>query len=328
MASFTQQISYNITMTSLDLEIIVQAFAHYNLGTIQGMPLQIKGDIDLNYKIQTSTNSYLLKYIVDPSTLKHFELLGSLHQYLIKKEIKVPLIYPTKMGGYVHNSFILYEFKEGTAQKEWSRDEMISLTEEFTKMLVAMRSHHVPNFIKNKDDTFVRGGNIHYCLTVFRPRIHELPCPEDIRTDIILIIETLHQQYSDFESLPKFLIDGDLNETNALFKNNQCTAIIDLSLSYEPVVYALGVMCYWFAFPWWTTEFNRERYELIQKIFLTIIPLSPLEKKLLPYMVMRRSMMDIMTTLQKFWSETARVPFPEQRLRDQIRRNSEIMNIV
>ncbi len=315
-------------MTSLNLHTIAQAFARYNLGTIQGEPQQIKGDIDLNYKIQTATQSYLLKYIIVPSTIKHFEFLGSLHQYLIKKEIKVPKIYPTPNGAFIENSFILYEFKEGGSQKEWTTEEIISLTTEFARMLLAMREYHVPNFIKNKDDTYVRGGSIQYCYTVFRPQIQKLPCSDYLRSDIIQIIDTLYKQYSEFETLPKFLIDGDLNESNVLFKNNQCSAIIDLSLSYEPIVYALGVACYWFALPWWTQEFNIDRYELIQKTFQSIIPFSLLERKLLPYMIMRRSMMDIMSTLQKFWNETARVTFPEKRLIDQIRRNSEIKKIL
>lgn len=315
-------------MHSIDPETISQAFASYKLGSIKGEMQQIKGDVDLNYQINTETGSYLLKYIVDPSTLKQFEFLGTLHEYLRKKEVPVPKIFKTQGGSYVSNSFILYEFIDGKIEREWSDKEIISMTQAFAKMLRAMGEHHIPNFIKNKDDKYVRGGNIQYCYRIFRPLILKLDCPDDIKMPIVHLIDTLYEKYTAFESLPKSLINGDLNEMNALFKDGNCAAIIDLSLSYDPIVYSLGVTCYWFAFPWWEPKFNMERLAIMIETFEKTIPLSPLEKELLPYMIMRRSMMDIMITLQFYWSQTARVPVPESRLKEQIERNNTIMNLI
>lgn len=315
-------------MQSLDFETLTQAFAAYKLGAIKGDPQQIKGDVDLNYRIDTDTASYLLKYIVDSSTIKQFEFLGTLHEYLRKKELPVAKIYKTQAGTYVDNAFILYEFIDGKAEREWSDKEIISMTDAFARMHRVMGQHHIPNFIRNKDDMYVRGGNIQYCYRIFRPFIQTLDCADEVKKPIIQLIDTLNGKYKVFETLPKSLINGDLNEMNALFKEGNCAAIIDLTLSYDPVVYALGATCYWFAFPWWEPAFNNEWYALIIETFEKIIPLSPVEKELLPYMILRRSLMDIMVTLQIYWNKTGRVPVPEDRLKEQIERNNTIMNLI
>jgi len=88
---------------------------------------------------------------------------------------------------------------------------------------------------------------------------------------------------------------------NALFKDGENVGIIDFALSYDPAVYDLGEFSYWIAFPWGTKKFNNGRFKLIVDTFQKNISLSALEIKLLPYMVLRRSMMDIMLTLQYYW---------------------------
>jgi len=85
-----------------------------------------------------------------------------------------------------------------------------------------------PDLIKNKNDKYIKGGDISYCHSYFKPKIHKL----------------------------------NLNEANALFRRGRNVEIIDLVLSYDPLIYDLGEFCYWFAFPWWTREFNDRYYSL------------------------------------------------------------------
>lgn len=315
-------------MDFLTDEEIYQAFSRYDLGTVKSKPEYIKGDVNLNYKIVTNKNMYLLKYIVDSSTISQFELLGSLHDYLRSKDVVVPKIYKTKNETYVENSFILFSFIDGTSKKDWTDLEIVSLVINFTKLLISLRNYPTPNLIQDKDDKYIKGGNIKYCYNFFKPQIYRLSTPDVIKNSIVEIIDLLNGIFSEFNTLPKQLIHGDLNEMNALFKDGKNVAIIDLALSYDPLVYDLGVFCYWYAFPWWTRQFNYARYKLIFNTFQENIPLSPIEMKLLPYMIVRRSMMDIMLTLQYYWSNSNKVNFPEERLIDQIERNNTILDLI
>lgn len=315
-------------MTDLTNETILQAFSLYDLGNVQIKPQFIQGDVDLNYKIITENNAYLLKYIVDASSLTQFEFLGSLHEYLKSKGIVVPKVYKTKNNTYVGNSFILYEFIDGIAKREWTDTEIISLVTNFTKLLLALKKYPVPDVIKNKNDQYIKGGNIEYCYEIFKPHVAVLPISNEIKMPIIETIDKLHGIFPDFKQLPKQLIHGDLNESNALFKNGKNVGIIDLALSYDPLIYDLGEFCYWIAFPWWTKKFNQDRFKLIVDTFQRNIPLSSIELKLLPYMVLRRSMMDIMITLQYYWSNKEKVNVPEKRLKEQIERNTKILDLI
>src|SRR3989338_8580177 len=96
--------------TQLSNNTALKAFSQYNLGEPTNTPQFIKGDVDINYKIITKDNTYLLKYIVEPSHIPQFKFLGKLHEYLRSKNVVVPKIYKTKNDKYVIESFILYQF--------------------------------------------------------------------------------------------------------------------------------------------------------------------------------------------------------------------------
>ncbi len=313
----------------LDFQIVFTAFSKYNLGDIKEEHQQIKGDVDINYKITATSGNYLLKYIKNKENIPQFEMLAHLHEYLRKKGVPVPKIYKTENGNYIEDDFILYEFIEGHTKEqtmeEWSKEEMISLVSNFAKMLIALKDYKVPDFVKNKSDKYILGSDIKYCYGVLKPKVIQLPTSDEIKNSIIKTIDLLYSKLFDFEKLPKFLIHGDLNEMNAIFMDGKNVGIIDFGIAYEPIVYDLGEFCYWFTMPWWTEEFDRERYNLILVIFENFLPLSPLEKELLPYMILRRGMMDLMLTLYRYWSE-ANVSIPEGRLRLLIKRNNKIIS--
>ncbi len=312
----------------LSFQTIADAFAYYDLGTIKEEHLQIGGDQDINYKISATSGIYLLKLIVSDLKIPQFEFLGDLHKYLLGKGIPVPIIYKTKNDKYVENNFILYEFIDGeikdTASGGWTIEEITSLTSNFAKMLALMQKYETPDYIKNKSDKYTRGSDIKYCHNILKPKITEIPMAKETKEMIVKTIDFLYSRLHDFEKLPKFLIHGDLNESNAIFRDNKNVGIIDFGIAYDPIVYDLGVFCYWFSIPWWTEEFNRERYNLIIETFEKIFPLSKSEKDLLPYMVLRRGMMDVILTLQWYW-ETPNESIPEQRLSLLAKRNSIII---
>lgn len=313
----------------LDSQTIVDTFNRYGLGSIQEGYHQIKGDVDINYKIHTQDGVFLLKYIINKKNIPQFEFLGDLHEYLKSKGMPVPKIYKTKNGKYVENNFILYEFIEGEIKEEtggvWISEEITSLSSNFANLLLVMREYEIPEFIKNKSDKYTKGSDIKYCHDELKEKILKLPTTFEIKDNIVRIINLLYSKLVDFEKLPKFLIHGDLNESNAIFKDNKNVGIIDFGIGYDPIVYDLGVFLYWFSMPWWIEEFNRERYDLICETFEEILPLSVLEKELLPYMVLRRGLMDIMLTLEWYWGESD-VPVPEKRLKLLIKRNNKIIS--
>jgi Ser/Thr protein kinase RdoA (MazF antagonist) len=310
-----------------DFETISTAFSKYNLGVIKEEHQQIKGDVDINYKITATSGIYLLKYIENKINIPQFEMLGHLHEYLREKGILVPKIYKNKNGNYLEDDFILYEFIDGETKEEWSKKEMVSLVSNFAKMLIVLKDYAVPDFVKNKNDKYVKGSDLKYCHDVFRPQVLKLSCSDEIKIPIIKIIDLMYSKLSDFEKLPKFLTHGDLNEMNAIFKDGTNVAIIDFGIGYDPTVYDLGEFCYWFCMPLWGEEFNNERYNLILKTFNNFLPLSNTEKELLPYMILRRGMMDLMLTLQWYWANPDK-DIPEKRLALLIKRNNKIINLI
>ena len=310
------------------LEVIRNAFARYGFGEIIEDPVEIRGDVDLNYIITADTGKYFLKKIINTPAISQFEFLGSLYTCLKKKDIPVPIIFKTRTGNYVEESFILYEYIDGIQRRDWSRGEMVSLVTNFAKMHEALRGQEVPDFIKNKDDKYIRGGSIQYCHEVFRSKILELQCSAEIKDSIIKSLDMLWDRFPEIESLPKYIIHGDLNEMNALFKDNKNIGIVDFGLSYDPFVYDLGVFCYWFAYPWTSSEINIDRLGIIVDTYESVIPLSNLGRELLPYMMLRRSIMDIMLALQWYWNGDPTVHLPEITLERKIKHNNKIVEYI
>lgn len=303
------------------------AFSKYNLGKIVGDPTPIKGDVDLNYKISTDDNrAYFLKHIVNKQNVEQFEFLGSLHEILREHDIPVPKIYKTNRDKYVEDFCILYEFIDGERKVDWTKEEIISLVQNFARMHKVLKEVSVPEFIKKKNDKYIKGGGIEFCHSVFKPQIQQLPIASDLKDFISFLIDLLYGKLSEFERLPKFLIHGDLNEMNALFKDNQNVGIVDFGISYDPFVYDLGEFCYWFCFHFGMEEFNKERYELIVKTYEEVNPLSQVEKDLLPYMVLRRHMMDIMLLLQWYWDNEDSKNMPLDSLVKKNIRTQKILN--
>jgi Ser/Thr protein kinase RdoA (MazF antagonist) len=310
---------------SLDLKTITDLFSQFDKGEILAPPQQFKGDVDLNYKIVADSGIYLLKYIVNIHALEQFEFFGTLHDYLHDHGIRVPLFYTSRSGSYVSNNTVLMQFIDGAVVKEWNEKQIASLVDHFAAMLLVLKDYPVPDFVKNKDDKYIRGSHLEYCYEVYRPRILKLSGPDDVLKDVVMVIDMLYSIRDDFNALPKQIIHGDLNEMNALFRGDENVAIIDFGLSYNPVVYDLGVHLYWYALPWWSHEFQTERYNLILERFTKQIPLSSTELRLLPYMMLRRGMMDLMLTLEWYWAQPEETELPTNRLRELTERNATIM---
>lgn len=305
-------------------EDIESAISKYNLGKITSELNEISGDIDINYKIYLDNKPYLLKKIINVYNLPQFEILGDVHEYLISKNLPFPKIFKTKNGEYVENNFILYEFLDGEKKTEWTDEEIISLTSNFTCMIIALMEYPTPEFIKNKSDKYIKSYDLDSLYTTYKPLISELPINQNVKDSIIQTIDILHSKIKDFNSLPKYFIHGDVNESNTLFRNGKNVGIIDIGGSYDPIVYELAEFLYWFTLPNWSVNINKNRFELITKTFEKIKPLSALEKELIPYMMLRRGIMDVMLTLPFFRSKDK--PIPEKRLGLLTSRNNKIID--
>lgn len=181
----------------------------------------------------------MLKYIVNPDHIQKFEFLGTLYEYLNSKNIPVPKLCRTRQGNVVEDSFILYGYIEGSDQRERDDLEVVSLVNNFVKLLLILKEYAVPDFVKYNDDKYIKGYDFTYCHDVFRPKILQLDMPEDIKNSIVETIDILYTKLPDFEKLPKQLVHGDLNEMNAIFKDGVNVGIIDFGLSYDPMIYDL-----------------------------------------------------------------------------------------
>jgi Ser/Thr protein kinase RdoA (MazF antagonist) len=307
---------------------ILDVCRKYDIGEINPEIKLLYGDVDVNYKITTNKGAYLLKSITNKEDIKKFEFLAELYTHLLSKNIPVPDVLKSTDGNYVEDSYILYKFIEGEDKRDWNDEEIISLVQNFSKMLQSTKDYDIPDILKNRVSKYKKGSDMAYCHEVFKPMILNLDCSESIKDPIIEVIDIMHSKLADFESLPKQLIDGDLNEMNAIFKDNKNVGIIDIGMGYDPLIYDLGEFCYWFCFHFGMKEFNVERYKLIVKTFEETIPLSPLEKEILPYMILRRHMMDIMLALQWYWDREGTAPIPENALNVKNLRSKKILEFI
>ena len=98
----------------------------------------------------------MLKYITNPKHIQKFEFLGSVYESLRIKGIPVPKVYITPNDTYVEDSFILYGYIEGETKKDWSDNEIVSLVNNFAKLLLSLKDYTVPDFVKNNDDKYMR----------------------------------------------------------------------------------------------------------------------------------------------------------------------------
>lgn len=218
-----------------------------------------------------------------------FEFLGTLHRHLHDSGVPIPLMFKDKHGKYVNNSCVLYEFIEGRKKRRWSNQEMISLVENFSKLHNVLDTIPVPSIIKEKTDDYIRGENIIYSKRNIVPEVLKLNLPLPIKNEVSMTLSLLEKHLSDYDALPKRIIHGDFNDENALFRGNKNVAIIDITLKHEALVFDLAIFIYWWCFPWWTKHINFERYKLVLKYYKRNRQLTVREKKLLPYLILRRS---------------------------------------
>ncbi len=293
---------YTVRMkVKIKREEIEKALAEYEVGTLEASPQEIRGDTNLNFKIFTSTGPYFLKYIQDTNELPLFEYLGDLHQQLLLSEVTVPRIYKNKQGKYVTNRFQLYKFIDGESKKEWSEKELMSVARNFAHLHNALEKITVPEIVKNKTDDFVKAESVSYVRENIMPKLEKLTTDLYIKEEIAETLRILKKSLVGYETLPKHIIHGDLNESNALFKQSRNVAVLDITLKNEALVYDLGIFLYWWCFPWWTKRMDLKRLEILLTAYEQVRRLTRREKILLPYLILRRSFLDLTLPVLRYY---------------------------
>lgn len=308
-----------------DIENVLQ---DYGVGNLEVDPHEIKGDSNLNYKIITSTGPYFLKYIQDTNELPLFEYLGDLHTQLLLSEVPVPRVYKNKQGKFVTQRFQLYKFIDGETKKEWSEKELTSVARNFAHLHNALEKIPVPEIIRNKTDDYVRTEHIVYIRENVIPRLEKSSLEQSIKAEITETLQILKKSLGAYETLPKHIIHGDLNEANALFKHSRNVALLDIALKYEALVYDLGIFLYWWCYPWWIKRMDIKRLVIVLSAYEQVRRLTRTEKTLLPYLILRRSMLDLtLPVLRYFKGNLSKKELGDQMQRV-VGRNQEIRNCI
>lgn len=314
--------------TKIQKDTIEKALAEYEVGTLETTPTEIKGDTNSNFKIFTSTGPYFLKYIQNTNELPLFEYLGELHKELLLSEVPVPRIYKNKQGKYVTNRFQLYKFIDGETKKEWSEKELVSVARNFAYLHNALEKIPVPEIIVNKSDDYVKAESVSYVRETIMPKLEKMTTESYIKEEIAQTLRILKKSLKSYDALPKYIIHGDLNESNALFKQSRNVALVDITLKNEALVYDLAIFLYRWCFPWWTKRIDLKRLEILLTAYEQVRRLTRAEKMVLPYLILRRSFLDMTYPVLCYFKGSLNKKELGDNLEKNITRNQEVRKCI
>ena len=284
---------------NLSDEFIRDVLNEYGVGKYIEKPKNVKpreeshkteGNVDVNYLITTKRGKYFIKFIQENKNFPLYEFSGYLYNYLADRRVPVPRMYKGKQDKYVVNGCVLCEFLEGETQTKWSNKEITSAAKGLAQLHNAVEKIDVPEVVKSQLDDYIRGENVKYCSENVFPKIFKLGLADDIKEEIQMTIGVLERELAGYSQFSKYIIHGDFNEGNAFFKNNKLVGIIDLALRYDTFVYDLAIFIWWFALIWEDKQrLDIEKLKLILQGYSTVRKLIDLERKWLPYLLLRRS---------------------------------------
>ncbi len=274
-----------------ETEWIAPLLTNYSLGKLVGRPILLRGDTkDVNYKLTTDLGiSYFLKHIKENKSVRFYNFLGSLHERLATLGILIPRVYKNNRGTYVTNHCLLFEFIEGEARADWTGKEISSAASGFALLHNELEKASVPQFIKNRSDLYIKCENMAYGEVNTFPAITISGIEECVKEEIAVTLRLLNKHLKD-DQLFRHIVHGDFGEGNALFQNEKLTAIVDLTLRYDSLVYDLAIFIFWACI---MTEENKRlnlmKYRQTLDAYQNIRRLTSVERKILPYLILRRS---------------------------------------
>ena len=196
----------------------------YNVGKVLSYEKFEKGSGQLNFKVNTLTDSFVLKYFIKEIKKDNIVFDVNFNYFLEKNSFKCPRIIKNKhdncIGELNGKPYILYEFIEGEHvenQNENQKEELIkniAMLHNITIGLTELKSewrynYNVPESIDfmhsiiNSKNRLVQESELSWILDEF----HKLDLPE---------------------MLPQGLCHSDLYYRNYFFEGNDFKALIDL----------------------------------------------------------------------------------------------------
>jgi len=254
---------------------IKEILNNYELGEFLSCKKMTCGYSNTNYKIVTSTGSYLYR-ICQRQSLDSIQYEMSLMQAL--KQIRFPAAFPIsrKDKGYIslgnHGWITIYEFIEGEQPKVTPKTvEEIALT--------------IGQLSQFKD---------------WRQLPRKNPISLDVCHQLIKDFGTSKYQYSEIfsyfieqteylspyltQKIPKGMVHGDIFPDNTIFNGNKLTALIDFEFSCpDYLLIDVGVAINGFCFL--NNRLNQELLIIFLKTYSKIRTLTPREIALLPYYI-------------------------------------------
>lgn len=281
---------------------IRDTLAGFGIRDLIRKPAEMDWNTYPNYKVSAREGTYVLKYIHRPGEHSYFEYLGALHEMLHARRIPVPKMIRTIRGGFVYKSCVLYEFLDGKVARQWTDNGLRSLAENVARVTIALGKIKTPALVKQKKDKYALGLDIVRIRKNILPRILRTGVSASAKREISEILLILEKGLRDYGRLPRQISHNDVNESNALFKKGRFVGIIDFTLGYEAAVYDLAVTLYWYAFPWWNDTFYPQRYQTIIRAYGKVRGLSRAERRLIPFLMLRRAYLSVILPFLDHWS--------------------------
>ncbi|MCF7859022.1 MAG: homoserine kinase [Candidatus Cloacimonetes bacterium] len=250
-------------------ERIKSATANYNIGTLVSFIKMKHGFGNLNYRVQTTKGTYLLRYNIQ----KDISLIEYEVSILLElKQINFPTAYPIKMknGEYILDDLIvLYEFIDGYIPKL-----NVNTVKEIAKAAASLNSFTRWSEFERKNIM-----NLNDCIDLIRKFSNAKYKYPLLFRDFIKQIEFIKNKL--FASLPRGLIHADLFPDNVVFRNDKLVAILDFEdMCTDNLIFEVGMAINGFCFI--NNELDQYLMNTFLKNYSKVRPLTKKEIELLP----------------------------------------------
>jgi len=244
----------------------------YNSGKIINISRTIGGYANINFKVSTDKNDYLLKIHLNKKVENIVPEIKIL-EYLKTKDIPSSYPIPDRENEFINalgnDNVVIYEFIDGHHP-----EVNIETTKQIAKVAAALNLLEVPTSFTQKNWV-----DIDFCKTV----IQKFPGTVYTQPDIFeyFIEQTNYLEKSLSVKLPRGLVHGDLFPDNTMFKGDKLLSILDFEvICVENILHELGTAINGFCYI--DNKLSEELLHVFLNEYQKYYKLNETEKELLP----------------------------------------------
>lgn len=207
--------------TKLQLEEIEEMLSVYNIGADISAEPVLAGSVETNYRIQTETGRYILKYY-EERTMEQVAFEKRLCDMLGQKAFPCAKVIPTvddQVPVYAGKPYLLFTYVEGQSIPEKNEEQTQNLIEQIALFLQITKNQKLEGYEKR----------LTYCPKTCQELVHKKVL--EIGEENAIQKERWYLEELNRLELPETLTMGichsDYDVSNILFEGNEVRAIID-----------------------------------------------------------------------------------------------------